>query len=99
MQLQLRLGELGEVDDHEEVLDVGVDHALKLLVSHLGHRVDQIQQLSAHCVVRALCARKDALDILQENMSSLTISMCYLLFHISISGIDFVKGSCENASI
>jgi len=47
-------------------LHVGVDHLLELVRRHLRHRVDQVQQLSAHRIVGPLSAGQNCLDVLKK---------------------------------
>ena len=48
-------------------LHVRVDHLLELGRRHLGHRVDQIEQLSTNSVVRRVDALQNFVDVLQTN--------------------------------
>ena len=51
-------------------LHVGVDHLLELVGVHLGHGVDQVEQLAAHRVVRNAAPRKNVLNVLKENFKN-----------------------------
>ena len=49
-------------------LHVGVDHLLELVGRHLGHGVDEVEELPPHRVVRRLLALQHALNVLQGNV-------------------------------
>ncbi len=57
------LGKLGQVDDHEEVPEVWVEHLLELHSVHLGYRLDQVPQLPTHRGVRRLTSGNHRLHI------------------------------------
>ena len=65
VELKLGLGELGQVDDHEQVFHIGVYHAFEFLRGHLGDRVDQVEEFTAHSVVGAILTGEHSLDILK----------------------------------
>ena len=49
-------------------LHVRVDHLLELVGRHLGHGVDEVEELPPHRVVRRLLALQHALNVLQGNV-------------------------------
>ena len=51
VELELGLGQAGEVDDHQQVPQVAVQHRLELNRVHLGHRLNQVDQGPANGAV------------------------------------------------
>lgn len=66
VQLQLGLEQLRQCDHHQQILDVRVEHLHKLLLRHVRHRVDQVEQGTAHRVVRGLLAGQHVVHVRQD---------------------------------
>lgn len=82
VELQLRLEQLRQRDHHQQILHIRVEHLHELLLRHVRHRVDQIQQRSTHRVVRKLFARQHIVHVRQDlvqQTDELVGSLCHLL--------------------
>ena len=63
VELELGLGQAREIDDHQQVPQVAVQHRLELDRVHLGHGLDQIDQGPAHGAVWLLLSSQHRLNI------------------------------------
>ena len=63
VELELGLGQAREVDDHQQVPQVAVQHRLELDGIHLGDRLNEVDQSSAHGGVGLLHAGQDSLHV------------------------------------